>query len=349
MSSSREPMWFCHECHAEMRPLMVFLSICKWNGGDKHFQTPDPHCASCRGTFVEMMENESDDPRQNAAPFHHPFFGAEDPQRFGDGGEGRRQGGMGNILDLLSSALRLSPNATSETGRDPHPQGEINVVFNGPTVTRTIRVGGSGGTAGERGNVQREEVPRLSEFLEGYARPPPQEGDSQNRRPTPVPMLASYLLSNLLGGRAGGMGDPFEMMASGRFGDYAVNEEALQNILNELMANGGPPTNPPASEEIIESLPRVVLEDGRVTLPCKHTFHEDCILPWLRLKSTCPVCRNSVLSATPGEAEGSNAPGGTSDDSPQLPQSRSSSQPQPDNSHSNENSPHFPGAWDALD
>jgi E3 ubiquitin-protein ligase RNF115/126 len=50
--SSREPLWYCHECHAEMRPLLV----------------PDPACASCRGTFVEKMDNIADDPRE----FTHP-------------------------------------------------------------------------------------------------------------------------------------------------------------------------------------------------------------------------------------------------------------------------------------
>ena len=28
-----------------------------------------------------------------------------------------------------------------------------------------------------------------------------------------------------------------------------------------------------------------------VSLPCKHPFHEGCILPWLKSSGTCPVCR----------------------------------------------------------
>jgi E3 ubiquitin-protein ligase RNF115/126 len=56
--ASQGTVWFCHECHSEMIPLMV----------------PDPICASCHGTFVEKMENPSDDPRH----FTHDDIGLGD-------------------------------------------------------------------------------------------------------------------------------------------------------------------------------------------------------------------------------------------------------------------------------
>jgi len=32
-----------------------------------------------------------------------------------------------------------------------------------------------------------------------------------------------------------------------------------------------------------------------VTLPCKHPFHEPCIIPWLKSSGTCPVCRHALV------------------------------------------------------
>lgn len=45
-------------------------------------------------------------------------------------------------------------------------------------------------------------------------------------------------------------------------------------------------------------------QEELISMPCAHIFHVDCLVPWLRLHGTCPVCRVSI--AKPRE-ESSNA------------------------------------------
>ena len=36
-------------------------------------------------------------------------------------------------------------------------------------------------------------------------------------------------------------------------------------------------------------------------MPCKHFFHNDCIIPWLNRSNTCPLCRYKLPQEDEGE------------------------------------------------
>eukprot|EP00658_Telonema_sp_P-2_P049212 TRINITY_DN37422_c0_g1_i2.p1 TRINITY_DN37422_c0_g1~~TRINITY_DN37422_c0_g1_i2.p1 ORF type:complete len:150 (+),score=24.03 TRINITY_DN37422_c0_g1_i2:154-603(+) len=78
---------------------------------------------------------------------------------------------------------------------------------------------------------------------------------------------------------------------------------------------------PGASEAAIDALARVeigvdgetddcaICQEGvaagetALRMPCHHQFHEPCIVPWLKMQGTCPVCRASIADtplAPPG-------------------------------------------------
>ncbi|KAF8665286.1 hypothetical protein AX16_000307 [Volvariella volvacea WC 439] len=280
--ASREPLWYCHECGAEMRPLMV----------------PDPVCASCRGSFVEKMENPMDDPRE----FAHPL-----DDGFGVGGPGPdMERMMLTIQALVNGGMadrRLSPRAQPSRSNTGSRTSESRATFVTPLGERR-----SNGTFTVSGSP-----PRMQEFLR---RDP--DGDGGN---IAAPLMAQYLMS-LLGHRhplsemlAAGRGNP------GRMGDYVFNQEALDQIITQLMETSNANRPVPATEEVIEKLQRDVLELGSpllekdcavckeqfsvkttdpeelvvVTLPCHHPFHQPCILPWLKSSGTCPVCRYALV------------------------------------------------------
>ncbi|KAK1438354.1 hypothetical protein QVD17_04162 [Tagetes erecta] len=95
--------------------------------------------------------------------------------------------------------------------------------------------------------------------------------------------------------------------------NYYVGSE-LNELIEELTQNDRPGPLP-ASDSSINALPivkitqthllndsqscAVCMEEFKVggeamELPCNHIFHSNCIVPWLRLHNSCPICRNEL-------------------------------------------------------
>ncbi|XP_057525601.1 E3 ubiquitin-protein ligase RING1-like [Amaranthus tricolor] len=104
------------------------------------------------------------------------------------------------------------------------------------------------------------------------------------------------------------------------FGDYFLGP-GLEQLIQQLAEND--PNRygtPPASKQAIDDLPDVVISKNLVNsesnscavcmnefelalkvkqMPCKHLYHSDCLVPWLQLHNSCPVCRFELPTDDP--------------------------------------------------
>ncbi|XP_068635859.1 probable E3 ubiquitin-protein ligase RHC2A [Aristolochia californica] len=107
--------------------------------------------------------------------------------------------------------------------------------------------------------------------------------------------------------------------------------DRLLDQLAQIEVNGvGRCEHPPASKAAVESMPTVEIVASHIVteshcavckdpfelgseareMPCKHIYHSECILPWLSMRNSCPVCRHELPTDVRGRgsAEPDNSP-----------------------------------------
>ncbi|KAJ0262374.1 E3 ubiquitin-protein ligase RHC2A [Hirschfeldia incana] len=168
--------------------------------------------------------------------------------------------------------------------------------------------------------------------------PPPPRSNSTNRSPNPVIVLrggsnnpsldrSSFQMYYDDGTDSGLRPLPPSMteflLGSGfdRLLDQISQIELTTTANNNSLCD-----NPPASKSAVEALPVIeidpthlqsdsqshcavckenfVLNSAAREMPCKHIYHPDCILPWLAIRNSCPVCRHELPSAAGDDGGG---------------------------------------------
>lgn len=288
-----EARYWCHECETLVIPVLGIETV---------------KCSSCNGEFVEEMDSVTSDQHRiqesgggsdpdvdpdRAVSLWAPILlgmmnNPRRRRRFAriEFEEDEEEDDRGDSYERYRRFQFQNPRAEGETDLDR----ELQVMLRRRRQRSAMIVNARAGIGSENGDNGGSE-----------------NGSNGNRERVILinPFNQTIIVQG--GGGAGNQTHPI-----GSLGDY-FSGPGLELLLQHLAEND--PNRygtPPARKEAIDAMPTVTIDEPSVQcsvclddfevgieakeMPCKHKFHSKCIMPWLELHSSCPVCRFELPS-----------------------------------------------------
>ncbi|CAN8317345.1 unnamed protein product [Cochlearia groenlandica] len=236
-------------------------------------------CPDCDGGFLEHIQEPVD--FTPSGSFRRVTSQHRSPTRFPSSSStpSLQAYTAENSPTAVSSAATTTAITRSRSNRSPNPV----IVLRGSAPPPPSSSSSSDVVVAESGLDSR------SNFQMYY-----DDGTDSGLRPLP-PSMTEFLL-----------GSGFDRLL----------DQISQIEINATNRNNRSCDNPPASKSAIESLPLIEIDPSHLVsdsqshcavckenfvlcsaareMPCNHIYHPDCILPWLAIRNSCPVCRHEL-------------------------------------------------------